>query len=414
MTIHQKQQVLTKVVAIAVSHHENMKAACNAAAGVAVAFDHFRGKETKKPGGRFLRKGSLSFDPKESFWKNVDEKGDEMEFFHFTSFSRAAFQELVDLCTPIINSLPLRKGAKTPTSWQLKKRMYKPRDIVAMTLKYLLSQAEQKNLSVQFGAISSVYSNCVTLGLQAIVTSLIGNDKALVYWDRSEENLEACAALTRKFLDLPNVVGMVDGKKLTSLNPSDELEQNRDWNGWTNDVHRGMVLIWDPRGKIVDAAINLPGNFHDSKASMYGRLYDHIEKLPDPFCIVADSAFQSSGSLKDKVKKLDENKYGKSKTDEEKALTHLRQGSEWGNHTLTGCFRRLKNRLPTDNDARALLQWSCILLHNFQTETCDRNQIKTYFENINMEDNLQQDVPLTLEVTEGLTSFSSISTESTT
>jgi hypothetical protein len=71
-----------------------------------------------------------------------------MEFLHFTSFSREAFQELVNLCTPVVNSLPLRKGAKTPTPQQFTKRMYKPRDIVAMTLKYLLSQSEQKNLSV--------------------------------------------------------------------------------------------------------------------------------------------------------------------------------------------------------------------------------------------------------------------------
>ena len=386
MTIY-RRQVLEKLVAIAVRHHERMKTTCSAAACAAVSLDHCsRQRGIKKPGGRFLRGGSLSLDPKDSFWRNVDEKGDDMEFFHFTSFSREAFQELVDLCTHIVNSLPLRKGGKTPSAQQLRKRMYQPRDIIAMTLKYLLSQSEQKNLSIQFGAIASVYSNCVTLGLQAIVTCLINNAKAQVFWDRSRENLESCATLTRNFLDLPNVVGMIDGKKLTSLHPKDEMEQNRDWNGWTNDVHRSMVLIWDPKGKIIDAAINLPGNFHDSKASMYGHLYDHIEKLPDPFCIVADSAFQSVGSLKDKVRKLDENKYGKTKSDEEKALTHLRQGSEWGNNTLVGCFRRLKNRLPTNNDARAILQWSCILLHNFRTETCDRNQIKTYFEYINKEE----------------------------
>jgi len=399
-------------MASVVSHHENMKATFSAA-GAAVAF-HQRRCGVKKPGGRFLRSGSLSFDPKESIWKNVDEKGDAMEFFHFTSFSREAFQELVDLCTPIVTSLPLRKGANAPSAQQLRKRMYQPRDIIAMTLKYLLSQSEQKNLSVQFGAIASVYSNCVTLGLQAIVTILISNPKACVFWDRSRESLESCAMLTRKFLDLPNVVGMIDGKKLTSLHPSDEMEQNRDWNGWTNDVHRSMVLIWDPKGKIVDAAINLPGNFHDSKASMYGRLYDHIQQLPDPFCIVADSAFQTGGSLKDKVRKLDENKYGKTKTDEEKALTHLRQGSEWGNHTLTGCFRRLKNRLPTNNDSRAILQWSCILLHNFRTETCDRNQIKTYFEYINKEEEIPQHVEelQSVSLMQESTSVSSITLES--
>jgi hypothetical protein len=92
----------------------------------------------------------------------------------------------------------------------------------------------------------------------------------------------------------------------------------------------------------------LPGNFHDSKGSIYETLYWHIESLTDPFAIVADTAFQASGDLERKITKLDENKYGKTKTYEEHALTHLHQSAIWGNNTLTGCFRRLKNHLPTN------------------------------------------------------------------
>lgn len=243
-----------------------------------------------------------------------------MEFMHFTSLSRDAFKELVEICTPTINQLPLRKGASPPKQNNIRKRMFKPRDIVAMTIKNCLSQSEQKNLRVQFGAIATVYSNCVAVGMQAIVTCLIAHPKAQVYWDRSRDNLETCADLTKLFLDLPNVVGMIDGKKLTSLHPPEQLYQNRDWNGWTNDVHRSLVLVWDPNGKIVDAGINLPGNFHDSKSSMYANLYNHIESLPDPYVIVADSAFQTVGKLEDKIKKLHENKFGKKKQVKNKHL----------------------------------------------------------------------------------------------
>ena len=76
-----------------------------------------------------------------------------------------------------------------------------------------------------------------------------------------------------------------------------------------------------------------------SGITIYARLYNHIRNLPDPFRIVADSAFQATGRLKNKIKKVDENKFGRNKTNEEKALTHLRQCAEWGNNTLTGCFR---------------------------------------------------------------------------
>ena len=88
---------------------------------------------------------------------------------------------------------------------------------------------------------------------------------------------------------------------------------------------------------------------------------------------------------------MDENKYGRNITNEEKAVMHLRQCAEWGNNTLTGCFRWLKNQLPTDNDVQALLQWMCILLHNFRMETCDRNQIKTYFQWINSAETEESD-----------------------
>lgn len=73
------------------------------------------------------------------------------------------------------------------------------------------------------------------------------------------------------------------------------------------------------------------------------------------------------------------------------ALTHLRQCSEWGNQVLVGVFRRLKVKLETDNISRAQLLWACILLHNFRTETVQRNQIRTYFEKINENEEISTD-----------------------
>ena len=39
-------------------------------------------------------------------------------------------------------------------------------------------------------------------------------------------------------------------------------------------------------------------------------------------------------------------------------------------------------KLETDNISQAQLLWACILLHNFWTETVQRNQILTYFDNL--------------------------------
>jgi len=186
---------------------------------------------------------------------------------------------------------------------------------------------------------------------------------------------------------------MINGKKLESFHLSN-LEQNCDCNGWHSTVNQNMVLLWDPCGKIVDAGNNLPGNFHDSKATLWCHIYDHIAALPEGYIVVCDSAFNTGGNLKGKLVKLKEaptgeEKIAQKKSDNEKSLTHhLRQCSEWGNNVLTGVFCSLRTKLPTDNTKRATIQWCCILLHNWRTETCDQNQIKTYINNLNQSNNV--------------------------
>jgi len=113
-------------------------------------------------------------------------------------------------------------------------------------------------------------------------------------------------------------------------------------------------LLWDSFGKIVDCVVNPPGSFHDSRSCMYGNIYRHVKEYVE----------------------------GLVASDRDATLTHLRQASEWGNNVLTGVFRRLKNELPTDNVHRATILWTAVLLHNFRTETMDRNQIKTYFNEV--------------------------------
>jgi len=259
------------------------------------------------------------------------------------------------------------------------------------TLKFLLSQGEAKNLYPQFGMTASVYSNCVNVALPAIITNLINNKKARVLWDRRPEHLQKCAEQTSKFLELQNVVGMLDGKKFSTLNADDPLDQNSDYNGWSGGTFRGAVFLWDPFGKIIDAGINMPGSFHDSKASLDANIYKHIKDLPEPYCIVCDSAFQTGGKLEGKILKTDVENGQEGKSERDMALTHLRQCSEWSNQVLVGVFRHLKAKLETDNISRAQLLWACILLHNFRTETVQRNQIRTYFEKINCDEEVLMD-----------------------
>ena len=344
--------------------------------------------------GRYIRGHGLPF-PEQAVWQLVDRKGDEMEFFHFTSLTRESFNGLVDLCKLYIVKHSIQSASKgPPRSGDLKRRKFQPRDVMAMTLKYLLSKAETKDLHVQFGASATSYQDYIILGMQAIVDALSSNDKAKVYWDRSIRGMKEAAKRTAQFLDIPNVVAMIDGNKLESFNPQDYLDQNRDWNGWTRDANRNLVLVWDPFGKIVDAAVNTPGNFHDSRAALWCNIYDHITSLPEGFKVVCDDAFKTQGGLKGKLIKTKEEYKGDGhkRSSYDQTLTHLRQCSEWGNNILTGVFRRLRTNLPTDNIRRGYIMWTCILLHNWRTETVGRNQIRTYFDDIVNPLNLKEEV----------------------
>ena len=91
------------------------------------------------------------------------------------------------------------------------------------------------------------------------------------------------------------------GRLVHELQPAEWLDQNRDYNGWTKEVNRNVVLLWNTDGIIVDAAVNPPGNFHDSKSSLWGRIYDHIAALPDGFVVVCDSAFHCGGPMEGKL-----------------------------------------------------------------------------------------------------------------
>ena len=101
----------------------------------------------------------------------------------FLGLSRSAFDELIDLCTLTINKNSLNRDCGRPDERQLRRRLFGPRGIMAMTLKFLTSAAEAKDVYAQFGATSMVYRNAVELGMVAIVANM-ASPNLRVYWDR--------------------------------------------------------------------------------------------------------------------------------------------------------------------------------------------------------------------------------------
>ena len=255
-----------------------------------------------------------------------------------------------------------------------------------MVLKSMTSIAEPKDIYVQFGATATSFHHYVVIGTKCLVHVLSDDRRAKIYWDRSAESLEKSAKRTSGFMKIPGVVGMLDGMKRATSTPDDRKSQNRDYNGWTGDVNRNVLLLWDPFGEIIDAVVNTPGSYHDSRAALWGEIYNHISTLPKNYKVVCDSAFRCVGELEKFLIKTKYNKNNNSNVNADEGydtqLTHLRQCSEWGNHVLVDTFRRLHRRLPTENVSRGYIWWVCILFCNFRTETIGRNQIKTYFDHV--------------------------------
>ena len=387
-----KKNMKHKIIAIAAAAAANQivnsnTKLINTILHVTVELEVNKSKKRKKP--RLLRR--CIPDPSTSVWRTIDEKGRDREFLFFTSLTRPSFNLLVELISSNLESHPIKAAYGKPKKKHLSRRLFSNRDIVAMLLKSMTTVAEPKDLYVQFGATATSFHDYVELGMRCIIQTLSDDPRAKVYWDRSEDALQKAAERTKSFLSIPNVVGMLDGMKKSSLSPKDPKDQNKDYNGWTGDTNRNVLLLWDPMGKIVDAVVNSPGSFHDSKAARWGEVYDHIGTLPPKYKVVCDSAFSCGGELGDRLVKTklktqltDDNNNKMDDANDivqyESQLTHLRQSSEWGNHVLVDTFRRLHRRLPTDNVSRGYILWTCILLCNYRTETMGRNQIRTYFD----------------------------------
>ena len=90
----------------------------------------------------------------------------------FIGLSRESFDLLVSIFEATINLTPLNRDRGKPDETALEKRLYGPRGIMAMTVKFLTSVAESKDLYVQFGATSNVFRQDVELRMVEVINNM--------------------------------------------------------------------------------------------------------------------------------------------------------------------------------------------------------------------------------------------------
>ena len=62
--------------------------------------------------------------------------------------------------------------------------------------------------------------------------------------------------------------------------------------------------MWLSEGKIINYAMNMPNNFHNSQTCFWCNVYKYIKEIPEGYLIIADLVFSIGGKLTRKIVKL--------------------------------------------------------------------------------------------------------------
>ena len=98
-----KKKALLAIATAVIHHHDSLASSVSAVA--AVAASQHTDTVVRAVQGRYRRR--VVGQSKDSFWYRVRHHGDDLEFLHFTAFSREAINELVELTQQSIISLSI-------------------------------------------------------------------------------------------------------------------------------------------------------------------------------------------------------------------------------------------------------------------------------------------------------------------
>ena len=338
------------------------------------------------------------FAPWNYFEKNNN--GSDQSWFHCLGLSKNSFESLVGLCqepwssNPIIDFNGMSRPQGKPRPSALATRLLDCRATMALSLRYLTTTDSRDALAKMFGVVESCVNKYISFAISIVLHVLGKNEHSMIYWPLNDVNyLDAMAKKVHCYeKDLQNIfgikiVGFLDGIRFCIVNKS-----GGDYSGEKKKVLRKMILLFDANGRVVAAVINCPGSWNDGKCTRVGHLYSLIEQLLGDYSIVADTAFRGS-LLNGNIKRI--LKHGERippvLTNEghrqlEKLLTRVRQPAEWGNNALVQAFKRLRQRLGGNDELNGELMRATILLHNWRVSTCNRNQIKSFFQQLQLDE----------------------------
>jgi DDE superfamily endonuclease len=319
---------------------------------------------------------SAILSPRLSPWMHLLNHGDSSSFLEITGFTRPAFNFLRRTIFPAVNGE--RRILGRPRSLDETGQL-------GIYLLYLGSQMKTKHLCLIFGVVPTTADDIIRKMIALVCKKLKRHPLAEILFPDHDKMRVLAAMVQRREPMIDNVIGFVDGLSVPVQCSDVETLQRAAYNGYHHDTMCNNVFAFSPEGKVIYAATNFPGSWHDSSvASTFVNLV--IERI-GYYALCVDQGFPRSGELFDKfVGPLSVK--NKRKLNPESApyiismhdrYISLRQASEWGMRALQGTFSRLKSRMTSNTKKRGQIILGVVLLNNLRTELVGLNQIATVF-----------------------------------
>ncbi|KAK7017074.1 hypothetical protein VNI00_018704 [Paramarasmius palmivorus] len=267
---------------------------------------------------------------------------------------------------------------------------------LGLVLHYLGSAILEIQLQQIFAIVPSVLSRYLDFSLDILLETLRNMEEARISLPQSLAEFQEYEQLVlHRHVLLKGAFATIDGLSLVSQVSDDPEIENATYNGWKTNHRITNVLVFSPKGTIIDAVLNAPGSWHDAPGSWHDAhtarpIFDRLQdQVPDGFYVVADTAFpRGPASIRGKIRApmkggehipADPEKQAELLRFNRQLLSY-RQSAEWGMRLLQGSFGRLRVPLPIDSaTSRLRLLELCCRLFNVRANCVGINQIRSVY-----------------------------------
>lgn len=338
-----------------------------------------------------------------SWWRYIDEKGTEDGFSLFTGLPRALFNDIVerarkmqpwrDVMASMIDEEEAGRRARRKRG---RPPIFNTRDIIALTLRYLLSTSDVEGLIGTFHVLPDLIWKTLGSGLELYVAVLREHPDAEIAWPDFEKQKEYAAYIAMQGdKPMPPFIHeswrrypffWTDGVLYDASSSYDRSSQRGLYNGKVNAHVRGCHFAVAPDCLFIWANVNTPGTVSDlfSAGRLAAKVRDPSQTLPG-FCGIADTAYKVLFDVFITPLSFGAEVHGLTTEALRQFMRAVywvykkRQAVEWVMNTLQDTFKRLRMPMPTSNTRSGLIYEAIARTHNLRVRHGARTQMSTVY-----------------------------------